>query len=68
MQAAGCDTLVPMERLSVMGLTEVLQREVPALPVTLVDGRSRDVIAAADCVLTASGTTTTTAVPLSIAI
>lgn len=38
--------------------TEVLQAEAPDLPVTLLDGRGRDVIAASDCVLTASGTAT----------
>ncbi len=44
-------------RLRSIFVTE-LARLAPDLPVTLVDGRSREVIAAADAVLTASGTAT----------
>ena len=50
---------VPLVNSTLRGIfTEIRGREAAELPITMVDGRSRDVIAAANCVLTASGTAT----------
>jgi lipid-A-disaccharide synthase len=51
--------VVPLVNSSLRALFEAeLARICPYLPATLLDGRSREAIAAADCVLTASGTAT----------
>ncbi len=51
--------LIPLVNQSIRArVSAIVAQEAPELPLTLVDGRSRDVIAAADCVLTASGTAT----------
>jgi lipid-A-disaccharide synthase len=51
--------VVPLVNARVRALFQSeLMRLAPGLPATLLDGRSREAIAAADCVLTASGTAT----------
>ncbi|MBN2885202.1 MAG: lipid-A-disaccharide synthase [Chromatiaceae bacterium] len=51
--------LIPAVNARLRALIETAWRErAPDLPLTLVDGRSREVLAAADVVLTASGTAT----------
>ena len=55
----GLRFVVPLVSARLRRLFEVsLAREAPSLPVTLLDGRSREVLTAADVVLTASGTAT----------
>lgn len=51
--------MAPMVSASLHARFDAMRRAlVPSLPLRLVDGQSREVIAAADCVLTASGTAT----------
>jgi len=51
--------LIPLVNQTIRArVSAIVEREAADLPLTLMDGRSRDVIAAADCVLTASGTAT----------
>ena len=56
-QRPGMQVIVPLVNAQTHELfRQALQRQAPELPVILVDGRSREVMAAADVVLLASGT------------
>jgi len=55
----GLRLAVPLVTSTLRGIfTEIRQQTAPALPLTLMEGHGRELIAAADCVLTASGTAT----------
>ncbi|MCC7258057.1 MAG: lipid-A-disaccharide synthase [Gammaproteobacteria bacterium] len=56
---AGARFVAPMATPAVRSLFEAeVARTAPTLPLTLVDGRARDVMAASDAILVASGTAT----------
>jgi lipid-A-disaccharide synthase len=58
-RSPGLHFAVPLVTPTLRGMFErALQSKAPDLPIKLIANRSREVIAAADCVLTASGTAT----------